>query len=157
MQSLMYALGCISPNIAFAIRMLGRYQSNSGLEHIRTTKKVSLYLQRTKDHMLTYRRSDQLEVIWYTNSDFASCFGTKRSNLGYIFLLAGGVISWRSAKQSLIATSTIEVKFVSCCELSTQASCPRNFITGLGIIDSISRPLRIYCDNSAMVSIAKSN
>ena len=63
MQSLMYALGCISPNIAFAIRMLGRYQSNSGLEHKRTTKKVSMYLQGTKDLMLTYRRSDQLEVI----------------------------------------------------------------------------------------------
>ncbi|GJU15464.1 hypothetical protein Tco_1143430 [Tanacetum coccineum] len=33
----------------------------------------------------------------------------------------------------------------------------RNLITGLKIINSISRPLKIYCDNSAAVSFSNSN
>ena len=71
--SLMYAQTCTRPNISFAVRMLGRYQSNLGLDHWKATKKVLRYLQGTKDHMLTYRRSSHLEVIGHSDSDYAGC------------------------------------------------------------------------------------
>ena len=51
--SLMYAQTCTRPYICFAVDMLGKYQSNLGLEHWKTTKKVLRYLQGTKSHMLT--------------------------------------------------------------------------------------------------------
>ncbi|KAL1370160.1 hypothetical protein AAHE18_01G039700 [Arachis hypogaea] len=38
--SLMYAQICTRPDITFAVSMLGRYQSNSGIIHWRATKKV---------------------------------------------------------------------------------------------------------------------
>nr|KYP61438.1 hypothetical protein KK1_015927 [Cajanus cajan] len=50
--------------------MLGRYQSNLGMEHWKAAKKFLRYLQGTKCHMLTYNRSNHLEVIGYSNSDF---------------------------------------------------------------------------------------
>ena len=53
--SLMYAWVCTRPDIAFVVRVLGRYQSNPGLDHWRATKKVMRYLQGTKDYMLMYR------------------------------------------------------------------------------------------------------
>jgi len=31
----------------------------------------------------------------------------------------------------------------------------RNFISGLGVVDSIFKPLKIYCDNSATVFFSK--
>jgi len=43
--------------------------------------------------MLTYRKFDHLEVIGYTNSDFAGCVDTRKSTFGYVYLLAGGAIS----------------------------------------------------------------
>lgn len=61
--SLMYAQVCTRPNIAFAVGMLGRYQSNPGLDHWKGAKKVMRYLQGTKDYMLMYRRTDNLEVM----------------------------------------------------------------------------------------------
>jgi len=33
----------------------------------------------------------------------------------------------------------------------------RNFVSGLGIVDSIAKPLRIYCDNSAVVFFSKND
>ena len=33
----------------------------------------------------------------------------------------------------------------------------RNFVSGLGIVDSIAKPLRIYCDNSAAVFFSKND
>jgi len=79
--------------------MLERYQSNPGMEHWKIIKKVQRYLQGMKDHMLTYKRFDHLEVIGYSNSDFVGCVDTRKSTLVYVFLLAEGAVSWKSAKQ----------------------------------------------------------
>jgi len=96
--SLMYAQTCTRPYISFAVGMIGRYQSNPGLDHWKVAKKVLRYLQGTKDHMLTYKRSNHLEVIGYTYSDFTGCVDTQKSTFGYVYLLVGGAISWKSAK-----------------------------------------------------------
>ena len=79
----MYAQTCTRPDISFAVGMLGRYQSNPGLDHWKAAKKVLRYLQGTKDHMLTYKRSDHLEVIGYTDSDFAGCVDTRLVAKGF--------------------------------------------------------------------------
>ena len=155
--SLMYAQTCTRPDISFAVRMLGRYQSNPGLDHWKAAKKILRYLQGTINHMLTYKRSDHLKVIGYSDSDFAGCVDTRKSTFGYLFLLAEGAISWKSAKQSVIAASTMEAEFVACFEATIHGLWLRNFISGLRIVDSIARPLKIYCDNSAAVFFSKND
>jgi len=46
---------------------------------------------------------------------------------------------------------------VACFEATVQANWLRNFILGLGIVDSIAEPLRIYCDNSTTVFLSKND
>ena len=153
----MYAQVCTKPDIAFPIGVLGRYQSNPGIDHWRAAKKVMRYLQGTKDYMLMCRRTDSLKVIGYSDSDFAVCVDSRKSTSGSIFKLAHGAVSWRSAKQTLTTTSTMEVKFVSCFEASSHGLWLKSFIYGLRIVDSISRSLKLYCDNSAATFMAKNN
>ena len=93
--SLMYAQTSTRPDISLAVGMLGRHQSNPGLEHWKVAKKVLRYLQGTKNHMLTYRKYDHLEVIGYTDSDFVDCMDTRKFTFGYVYLLAEGMISWK--------------------------------------------------------------
>ena len=137
--------------------MLGRYQSNPGIDHWKAGKKVLRYLQGTKDYMLTYKRSSHLEVVGYSDSDYAGCVDSRKSTFGYMFLLAGGAVSWKSGKQSVIATSTMEAEFVACFEATVHALWLRNFILRLGLVDNIEKPLRIYCDNSAAVFFSKND
>ncbi|KAL4380068.1 hypothetical protein GQ457_02G020870 [Hibiscus cannabinus] len=59
------------------------------------------------------------EVIGYYDSDFAGCVDSHKSTSGYIFMFASGAISWRSIKQTLTATSTMEAEFVSCFEATS--------------------------------------
>jgi hypothetical protein len=61
-------------------------------------KKVLRYVQSTKDLMLTYRRSDSLEIKGYSDADYAGNKDDKKSMTGYVFTLVGGAISWRSCK-----------------------------------------------------------
>jgi hypothetical protein len=107
--------------------------------------------------MLTYRQSDKLEVIGYTDSDFADYVDSLKSTSGYIFMLAGGVISWRSAKQFMIASSTMAAEFITCFEVSNHEIWLRNFITGLCILDTIKLSLKLYCDNSSVVMYSNNN
>ena len=79
------------------------------------------YLQRTKDYMLTYHKSENLEIIGYSDSDLAGCQDTKRSTSAYVYMLSRGAISWRSAKQSLIAPSTMAAEFIACYEATNHA------------------------------------
>jgi hypothetical protein len=115
------------------------------------------YLQRTKCYMLTYRKSDQLEIIGYSNSDFAGCQDSRRSTSGCIFLLIGGAITWRSAKQKLIASSTMTTKFMACYETSNYEIWLRNFVTRLQILDNVERPLKLFCDNNSTVLYCNNN
>ena len=85
--SLMYAQTCTRPDISYAVGMLGRYQSDLGFEHWKAAEKVMRYVQGTKDFMLTYRRLEQLEVIGYSDSDFAGCIVSSKSTFGYLFYL----------------------------------------------------------------------
>ena len=115
--SLMYAQVYMLSDIVYIVGMLGRYLSNPGMDHWKKTKRVMRYLQKkTKDYMLTYRRSTHLEIVGYSDSNFAGCLDNRRSTSGYIFMLAGGAISWKSVKQTLIVSSTMEAKFIACYE-----------------------------------------
>ena len=72
-------------------------------------------------------------------------------------MLDGGAISWKSAKQTIIASSTMEAEFVACFKATIHGLWLRNFSSGLGIVDFVSKPLRIYCDNSASMFFSKNN
>ena len=61
--SLMCAQVCTRPDIVFVVGVLGRFMSNPSLIHYQAVKKVFRYLQGTKDHMLTYRRINSLDVV----------------------------------------------------------------------------------------------
>ena len=107
---------CTRPDIGFAVEILGRYQSNPGLDHWKAAKKVMRYLQGTKDYMLIYRQSDHLDLIGYSDVDFAGCVDSKKSTSGYIFMMAGAAVAWKSTKQSLVVSSIMEAEFVACYE-----------------------------------------
>ncbi|XP_057994368.1 secreted RxLR effector protein 161-like [Hevea brasiliensis] len=141
--SLMYAQVCSRPDITFSISVLSRYLSNSGWSHWKSAKKVMRYLQGTKNYMLTYERSSNLEVIGYSDSDFTGCVDDKKSTFDYIFMMSGGAVSWK--------------KYVACYEATCQAIWLKKLISGMFVIESISRPLTIYCDNALAVCFSQNH
>ena len=72
-------------------------------------------------------------------------------------MLAGGASSWKSAKQTLIASSTMATEFIACLEASNHGIWLRNFVTGLRIVDTIERPLKIFYDNNLAVLYSNNN
>ena len=105
--------------------------------------------------MLTYRRTDTFEVIGFSDSNYASCMDDKKSTSSYIYMMDRGAVLWKSVKQKLTTSSTMEAEYMACYEVTCHVIWFKNFISALGVIHSISRPLKLFCDNSAVVFFSR--
>ena len=106
--NLMYAQVFTHHDIAFVVNVLGRHLSDLSQSHWKVAKKVLRYFQGTKDLMVTYRHTDNLEVVGFSDSDYTNYVDDKKYTSGYIFMMTEGDASWKSVKQTLIVSSTIE-------------------------------------------------
>jgi hypothetical protein len=94
-ESLMFAMICTRPDIAQAVATVSRYMANLGREHWNTIKRILRYIKGTSDAALRYGGSEST-VRDYVDSDFASDLEKRKSTIGYVFIIAGGVVSWVS-------------------------------------------------------------
>ena len=62
-------------------------------------------------------------------------------------------MSWRSDKQSVTTSSTMEVEYVACYEATRHAVWIWDFILDLGVVDSIES-IMMYCENTATMSFS---
>ena len=49
----------------------------------------------------------------YNNANWIFDLDEIKSTSGYVFTLGGGAIAWKSSKQTLISTSTMESEFIA--------------------------------------------
>ncbi|KAJ9538531.1 hypothetical protein OSB04_031264 [Centaurea solstitialis] len=154
--SIMYAMLCTRPDVAYSVSVTSRYQQNPGEAHWVAVKNILKYLRRTKEMFLVFGGSeDEISVTGYSDASFQTDRDDYRSQSGYVFTLNGGAISWKSSKQDTIADSTTEAEYIAASDAAKEAVWLRNFITDLRVVASISRPVDIYCDNSGAVAQAK--
>ncbi|GKB84390.1 hypothetical protein Tco_0956662 [Tanacetum coccineum] len=72
-----------------------------------------------------------------------------------MFLVYGGVVDWKSTKQSIFATSSTDVEYIAAFDASKEVAWIRKFISGLGVVPIIEEPINMYCDNTEAIAITK--
>ncbi|GJY54478.1 retrotransposon protein, putative, ty1-copia subclass [Tanacetum coccineum] len=142
--SIMYAVRCTRPDVAFAQNITSRFQQNPGDAHWTAVKNILKYLRNTKDM-----------VSCYTDAGYLTDADDMKSQTGYVFVLNGGVVDWKSTKQSIFATSSTDAEYIAAFDASKEAVWIRKFIYGLGVVPTIEEPINMYCDNTGAIAIAK--
>ncbi|GLI65657.1 hypothetical protein VaNZ11_009257 [Volvox africanus] len=105
--SVLYLSVGTRPNISYSVGALSRDMSRPTVENWQAAKGVLRYLIDTKDMGITYAVKSRVGTLHgYSDSDYAGCVDTRRSTTGYVFLLAGGAVSWASRLQATVATSS---------------------------------------------------
>jgi hypothetical protein len=56
-----------------------------------------------------------------------------------------------------MTSSTMYAEFVACYEATQQVMRLKKFVPGLRVVDSIERPIKLYCDNELVVLYAHNN
>ncbi|GKB39195.1 retrotransposon protein, putative, ty1-copia subclass [Tanacetum coccineum] len=93
-------------------------------------------------------------VSCYTDAGYLTDADDLKSQTGYVFVLNGGAVDWKSAKQSIFATSSAEAEYIAAFDASKEAVWVRKFISGLGVVPTIEKPINMYCDNTGAIAIA---
>ena len=151
----MYAMLCTRPDIAHAVSLTSRYQSDPGMEHWTAVKNILKYLKRTKDMFLCYGGDQELVVTSYTDASWNTDPDDSKSQSGYVFILNGAAVSWSSSKQCTVAKSSTESEYIAASEASSEAVWMKRFIVELGVVPSALDPLVIYCDNMGAIANAQ--
>nr|GEV93314.1 retrotransposon protein, putative, Ty1-copia subclass [Tanacetum cinerariifolium] len=99
-------------------------------------------------------RDRSWRVFCYTDVGYLTDADDLKSRIGYVFVLNGGAVDWKSAKQSIFATSSAEVEYIAAFDASKEAVWVRKFIYGLGVVPTIKEPISMYCDNTRAIAIA---
>ena len=148
--SLNYLALCTRPDLAQAVGVLARYMSAPTEAHWGVALGVVRYLRGTQDLGLVYSRSGQGVVVGFCDADFAGDRDQRRSTTGYVFLAAGGAISWSSQRQKTVALSTAEAEYQAASAAAREALWMRQLMQDLAV------PL--YCisirsDNQAALTL----
>jgi len=76
-----------------------------------------------------------------------------KSMAGYVFIAAGGAITWHSKRQMFTALSTTEAEYVALSEAACEAYWLRNLYEELGIKQE--SPTTIKGNNNGSISMAR--
>ena len=108
-------------DIAFAVSQVARFSSKPKQSHAVAVKSIIRYLKRTRDQGMILRPTGQLDLDLYVDADFCGLFthedhslsDSARSRTGYVILLSGFPLIWKSQLQSSIACSTLEAEYTA--------------------------------------------
>ena len=151
--SLMYAMHCTRPDIAYAVCKLSRFTSSPSVEHWKAIARVLGYLKRTKNLGLFYNNFPAV-LEGYTDASWITSANDNKSTSGWVFTLAGGAVSWASKKQTCITHSTMESEFVALAAASKEAEWLRNLLLDIELWPQPMPAISLHCDSQATMSKA---
>ncbi|GJY07589.1 retrovirus-related pol polyprotein from transposon TNT 1-94 [Tanacetum coccineum] len=111
--ALMYLTNCTRPDISFTVNLLARFSSSPTKRHWNGIKHIFRYLRGSIDLGLFYSNNSKQGLVGYAHAGYLSDPHKARSQTGYIFLNGGTIISWRSQKQTLVATSSNHAEVIA--------------------------------------------
>jgi hypothetical protein len=152
--SLMYALLCTRPDLAYPISMVSQHMANPSLEHWIAVKRIFRYLQGTLDFKLHFRGSRPQDLVGYCDADWAGDLEDRRSTIGFVFIMGGGAISWSSKRQPTIALSIIEAEYMANTQATKEAIWMTKFMKELGYMNE-KKAMVIRCDNQGAISLTR--
>ncbi|XP_070015017.1 secreted RxLR effector protein 161-like [Nicotiana sylvestris] len=118
--ALMYLANTTRPDITFSVNVLARYSSTSTRRHWNGIKHILWYLKGTTDMGLFYGNNCSPDLVGYADAGYLSDPYKARSQIGYVFTCGGTAISWRSTKQSIVATSSNHAEIIAIHEASRE-------------------------------------
>jgi hypothetical protein len=111
-DSLLY-LTVTWPDIQFAVGLCACFQASPRSSHRTAVQRVFRYLKHTSEFGIWYSASSSMDLVGFSNADFAGCGIDRKSTSGTCNFVGSSLISWSSQKESSVAQSTIEAEYVA--------------------------------------------
>jgi hypothetical protein len=110
--SLLY-LTATRSDIQFTVGLCARFHASPCSSHRTVVQQVFRYLKHTPEFGIWYSASSSLDLVGFSDADFAGCGIDRKSTSGTCQFLGLSLVCWSSRKQSSVAQSTTEAEYVA--------------------------------------------
>ena len=153
--SLLFAARVCRPDIEYAVNYASQFLDSFGQEHWIAVKKIIRYLIGTRTSGIVFGSSgSSLNLVGFTDADYAGCLETRKSRSGFVFLLNNGPISWSSQRQNVVSLSTTEAEYIALAHGAKEAVWLRRMLSELNV-NCGSVP--IFVDNQSAIKLANNS
>ena len=149
--SLMYAMVCTRPDIAYAVGVVSRFMTNPGQAHWNAVKWILRYLKGTSRSCLCFGSGDPV-LQGYTDADYNGDADSRKFTSGYLMTYAGGAVSWQSRLQKCVSLSTTDAEYIAAVEAAKEVLWMKNFLQELGMKQE---NYNLFCDSQSAIHLAK--
>ena len=150
--SLIYAAISTRPDISVSVGLLSQFMTNPSREHWNGVKRIFRYLKGTLNFGLSFKHSENFELVGFSDADWAGDETTRKSMSGEIFQLGGSPISWASKKQTVVALSTTEAEYIALSLATQEAIWLRNLLSDIHLKPTTTT---MYEDNQGTIALSK--
>jgi hypothetical protein len=148
--SLMY-LTVTRPDIQFAMCLCAHFQAYPRSSHRIVVQWIFRYLKHTLEFEIWYSTSSSLDLIGFSDADFAGCGIDRKSTSVTYHFLGSSLICWSPQKQSFVAQSTTEAKYVATAGCCSQIIWILHTMRDFGVI---FERVHLMCDNISAILVA---
>ena len=152
----MYVMNNTRPDIAYVVSKLSRYTSNPSLDHWKALVRVLRYMKYTQNYGFHYSKYPAV-LEGYYDANWISDTKDSKSTSGYLFTLGGGAVSWKSSKQTCIARSMTESKFIALDKAGEEVKWLRHFLEDIPMWPQPVPAICIHCDSQSTIGRAQSH
>ena len=140
------------PDIAYTTSSLAHFSHNPGRVHWEAAKCILRYLKGTRGWKLTLG-GKTVQIAGSTDTDWGSDQDDCRLIGVYIVKIRDRAISWKSKKQTSVALSLTEAKYMALCQVAKELIWMVDFLKDLSI--SVQDSMVINADNQGSIALAK--
>nr|GEX36672.1 ribonuclease H-like domain-containing protein [Tanacetum cinerariifolium] len=99
------------PDISYAVHCLSQVMHSPIKSHLRLAFRVLRYLKREHGLGITFRKSNNVDLKMFVDSDWEKCKVTRRSVTRYCVFMRNSLVSWKSKKHVAVSRSSTEAEY----------------------------------------------
>jgi hypothetical protein len=151
-ESILYIATNTRANVTHTAAKLLEFLKNPGPEHQQVAKQAIAYLNTTRNKAIQYS-AEATNTTFMCTSDiiFGDNISSYRSIEGFLFMLFGEPIYWRSTKQRTITTSSTEVELLAMTHTAKELAWWTRFFKAIRF--DPEHEFKIHADNKQTIRI----
>jgi hypothetical protein len=150
--ALLYLEEMTRPDLGNAVRDLCSYIAHPTQEVVLGIKRVFRYLVGTMERGLYFKSGGKGKLTAYCDASYGECILTRKSITGYVIMVDGDVVDWKSKKQAVVAQSSTEAEYISLAMLVNKLRVTRRVREWLV---GTEEAYPVYEDNQACIKMAE--
>ncbi|RVW64125.1 Retrovirus-related Pol polyprotein from transposon RE1 [Vitis vinifera] len=146
--SLIY-LTTTRPDISYVVYQVSQFMTSPRHLHLAAVRRIIRYLRGSPTRGLFFPTGSSLQLVTYSDADWARCPDTCRSTTSWCIFLGDALISWRCKKQDRVSKSLTEAEYRTMSTACSEIVWLRGLLEELGFPQTTFTPL--HADNTSAI------